>query len=75
MSIKDDVKYVKAELSGDEKILESAFKIEELYKKYKFVIWGIVVALILAFAGKTGMDAIYDAKLADANKAFSHYRW
>ncbi len=70
MSIKDDVSYVKKELSGDEKILESAFKIEELYKKYKFVIWGVVAALILTFAGKTGMDAMHEAKLADANKAF-----
>ena len=70
MSIKDDVKYVKTELSGDEKILESAFKIEELYKKYKFVIWGVVAALIFGFAGKTGMDAMHEAKLADANNAF-----
>jgi hypothetical protein len=70
VSIQDDVKFVKKELSGDEKILESAFKIEELYKKYKFVIWGVVVMLILAFAGKTGMDAMYEAKLADANNAF-----
>ncbi len=70
MSIQDDVKFVKKELSGDEKILESAFKIEELYKKYKFVIWGVVATLILAFAGKTGMDAMHEAKLSDANKAF-----
>ena len=70
MSIQDDVKFVKKELSGDEKILESAFKIEELYKKYKFVIWGVVVALILVFAGKTAMDAMHEAKLAEANQAF-----
>jgi hypothetical protein len=70
VSIKDDVNYVKKELSGDEKILESAFKIEELYKKYKFVIWGVVVALILVFAGKTAMDAMHEAKLAEANQAF-----
>jgi hypothetical protein len=70
VSIQDDVKFVKKELSGDEKILESAFKIEELYKKYKFVIWGVVAVLIFAFAGKTGMDAMHEAKLADANKAF-----
>ena len=70
MSIKDDVNYVKKELSGDEKILESAFKIEELYKKYKFVIWGAVAVIILGFAGKTGMDAMHEAKLADANRAF-----
>jgi len=70
VSIQDDVKYVKRELSGDEKILESAFKIEEIYKKYKFVIWGVVAALILSFAGKTAMDAMHEAKLAEANQAF-----
>ncbi len=70
MSIQDDVKFVKKELSGDEKILESAFKIEELYKKYKFLIWGAAVVLILSFVGKTAMDAMKEAKFADANKAF-----
>ena len=70
MSIQDNVNYVKKELSGDEKVLESALKIETLYKKYKFVIWGVVAALILSFAGKTVMDAMHEAKLADANSAF-----
>ena len=70
MSIKDDVNYVKKELSSDEKVLESAFRIEELYKKYKFIIWGVVAAVILFFAGKAAMDAMHEAKLADANKAF-----
>ena len=70
MSIKDDVNYVKKELSGDEKILESAFKIEEIYKKYKFVIWGIVVAIILLFAGSSVMDSMKEAKLNEANSAF-----
>lgn len=70
MSIQDDVKFVKRELSGDEKILESAFRIEEIYRKYKFVIWGVVAALILFFAGKTAMDAMHEAKLAEANQAF-----
>jgi len=70
VSIKDDVKYVKKELSGDEKILESAFKIEELYKKYKLIIWALVVAIILLFIGSTAMDAMKQAKLEDANSAF-----
>ncbi len=65
-----DIADIKKELSGDEKILESAFKLETLYKKYKFVIWGIVVALILLFAGKTAMEAIKQAKLEEANSAF-----
>ncbi len=70
MSIKDDVKYVEKSLSGDEKVLESVFKIEEFYKKYKFVVWGTVAALILFFAGKVAMEAMHEAKLEDANKAF-----
>ncbi len=70
MSIQDDVKYVEKSLSGDEKVLESVFKIEEFYKKYKFVVWGTVAALILFFAGKVAMEAMHEAKLADANKAF-----
>ena len=70
MSIQDDVKYVKSELSSDEKILESAFKLEELYKKYKLLIWGTVAAVVLFFVGSTAMEAIRDARLADANNAF-----
>ncbi|UPT77865.1 hypothetical protein MN086_01660 [Sulfurovum sp. XGS-02] len=70
MSIKDDVNYVKRELSGDEKVLESAFKLESLYKKYKFHLWGAIVVLILFFGGQTVMSALHEAKLEKANEAF-----
>jgi hypothetical protein len=70
VSIQDDVKYVKKELSGDEKVLESAFKIEEFYKKYKIIIWAAVAATILLFVGMTVMDAMKQSKLEDANNAF-----
>ncbi len=70
VSIKDDVNYVKKELSGDEKVLESAFKLESLYKKYKFQLWGVVVALILFFGGQGVMTAMHEAKLVKANEAF-----
>lgn len=69
MSIKDDVNYVKTELSGDEKILESAFKLETLYKKYKTVIWGAGAAAILIFAVSAGMEALHQSRLASANQA------
>jgi len=65
-----DIADVKKELSSDEKLLESAFKLETLYKKYKFAIWGIAAVLFLAFVGKTGMEAMHEAKLEEANKAF-----
>jgi hypothetical protein len=70
VSIKDDVNYVKKELSGDEKVLESAFKLETLYKKHKFKIWGVVIALIVFFAGNAIQESMHEAKLVKANEAF-----
>jgi hypothetical protein len=70
VSIKDDVNYVKKELSGDEKVLESAFKLETLYKKHKFKIWGVAVALVLFFGGKAIQESIHEAQLKTANEAF-----
>jgi len=69
VSIKDDVNYVKTELSSDEKVLESAFKLESLYKKYKMVIWGVAGALLLFFVVSTGMEALRQSKLEAANQA------
>jgi len=70
VSIKDDVKYVKTELSGDEKVLESAFKLESLYKKYKFIIWGVAGAVLLFFIAQTVMVSVKQSRLEDANNAF-----
>ena len=61
---------VKRELSGDEKVLESAFKLETLYRKYKLIIWTVIIGLILFFVGKTVMQSMHEAKLEEANQAF-----
>lgn len=70
MSIKDDVNYVKKELSGDEKVLESAFKLETLYKKHKIKIWAVAVALVVFFGGKAIQQTMHASQLATANEAF-----
>ncbi len=70
MSIKDDVKYVEKSLSSDEKLLESTFKLEALYKKHKFKIWAVIAAIVLYFAGQAVMTEMKEAKLAKANEAF-----
>jgi len=70
VSIKDDVNYVKKELSGDEKVLESAFKLETLYKKHKFKIWGVAIALVVFFGGNAIQETMHKAHLAKANDAF-----
>jgi len=61
---------VKQELSSDEKVLESAFKLETFYKKNKFAIWGVIGAMIVFFAGKAVTQAIEEARLEAANKAY-----
>ena len=70
MSIKDDVKYVEKSLGSDEKLLESTFKLEALYKKHKFKIWAVIAALVLYFAGQAVMTEMHEAKLSKANEAF-----
>ena len=61
---------VKKELSSDEKVLESAFKLETLYKKHKIKIWAVVIGLLLFFGGRAALQAVKEAKLAAANEAF-----
>jgi outer membrane protein assembly factor BamD (BamD/ComL family) len=70
VSIKDDVNYVKKELSGDEKVLESAFKLETLYKKHKFKLWGVAIALVVFFGGRAIQETMHEAQLEKANEAF-----
>ena len=70
MNIADAGREIKKELSGDEKVLESAFKLETLYKKHKFKLWGVVIALVVFFGGTAIQENMHEAKLAKANEAF-----
>ncbi len=69
MSLKDEIEYVKAELSGDEKVLESAFKLENFYKKHKKKLWTVAAVAVLALIGKTGADMWKETRLEAANAA------
>lgn len=61
---------VKKELSGDEKVLESAFKLETYYKKYKIAIWGLASVVVVFFVGSAVMTSMHKSKLHEANEAF-----
>ena len=61
---------VKKELSGDEKVLESAFKLETLYKKHKLKLWGLLIALLVFFGGGAIQESMHEAQLEKANEAF-----
>ena len=61
---------VKRELSGDEKVLESAFKLETYYNKYKAIIWVVIVGLVLFFITRAVMTSMHESNMIEANKAF-----
>jgi len=69
MSFKDDVKFVKDELSSDEKVLESVFKLESLYKKHKKKILSLLVVTVVGFGGVVTTNMIKESNLNSANNA------
>jgi hypothetical protein len=60
---------VKKELSGDEQMLASAFKIEKIYKQHKFKIFAVVGLAVAYFAGTAIMDNMAQQKREAANSA------
>ncbi|MBL0721526.1 MAG: hypothetical protein JJV88_02975 [Sulfurovum sp.] len=69
MNIKDNVNYVKSELTADEKVLESAFRVENIYRKYKILIWSVVGILVIGGGSAVALDIINTSKLDNANNA------
>jgi len=74
VSLKDDVRFVKEELSSDEKLLESAFRLERLYKKHRSKILAVVAILVLGVGGKALYGAYRDYRLEQANDALAALR-
>ena len=69
MGLKDEIKYVKDELSSDEKLLENAFKLERFYKKHKLKLWTAMAAVILLAGGSSLYKVWQDYRLGRANDA------
>lgn len=61
---------VKKELSGDEQMLASAFKVEKLYKKHKLKIFAVVGITIAYFAGTAIVENMAQEKRETANTAY-----
>lgn len=47
MGVQKNLDFIKNELSSDEKIIENAFRLELLYKRYKYIIWGVVGVVVI----------------------------
>ena len=71
MSLKDNIDYVKKEISTEESFMESFFKIEKFYKKYKSTIISIAAVAIVGTIGYYISNYINLQNKIEANKAFN----
>ncbi len=69
LKFSETIDEVKKELSSDEQILASAFKLEKFYKKHKFKLFAVVGLAIAYFGGTAIMEAIAQGKRESANSA------
>ena len=70
VSIKENVDFIKEELSSEEKFLESSVKAERFYKKHKTKIITLVAVLLLSFIGTKISDYIQLQNKIKANEAY-----
>ena len=71
MSIKENVDYVKTELSSEEKFLENFVRSERFFKKYKTLIFAFVAIIIVAPIGILIKNKIDESNKFEANIAFN----
>lgn len=73
MSLKDNVGYLKDELSSEEKFLENFVKSERFFKKNKTLIITILAILVIGIVGYTAKKAIDSSNKYDANITLSQF--
>jgi len=71
MSLKENVEYIKDEISSEEKFFESFFKLEKFYKKYKYLIILVVVGTLGYFITSSVMGYINEQNTIKANNAYN----
>ncbi|WP_198304931.1 hypothetical protein [Arcobacter vandammei] len=73
MSIKDDVNYIKNELSNEEKLLEGFVKGERFFKKYKNLFFALIIVIILGSIFYFIKNSLDEANRYEANTLLSNY--
>jgi len=68
LSIKDELNMVKEELNSEEKFFEKAVMTEKFVKKYKKLMIGSVVAIVVLVGSNIIYTANQNAKVKEANK-------
>jgi len=71
LSIKNDIKMVKEELTSEEKFFEKSVITERFIKKYKNLIIGSIIVIMLLVTAKIGYDANKESTIESANVALN----
>jgi tetratricopeptide (TPR) repeat protein len=71
MSLKENVDYIKQEISNEEKFFESFFKVEKFWKKYKLIIIITIVGVLGYFISNGVMNYIEEQNDIKANIAYN----
>ncbi|QKF68304.1 hypothetical protein AVENP_2823 [Arcobacter venerupis] len=71
MSIKENVDYVKSELTSEEKFLENFVKGERFFKKYKTLIIAFIVIIVIGIIAFFIKNNIAESNKIEANIAFN----
>ena len=71
MSLKENVKFLKEEISTEEKFFEGFFKLEKVWKKYKIVLIGGISIIAIAFIGTSVNSYLETQNKIKANTAFN----
>jgi hypothetical protein len=71
LNISETIKEAKKELSSDEQMLASAFKLEKFYKKHKLKLFAVVGIATLYFGGTALNNYMTHQKLLAANEALA----
>jgi hypothetical protein len=70
LNISDTLNEAKKELSNDEQMLASAFKLEKLFKKHKIKIYSVLTIATIYVVGTAIVNNIAEQKLVTANSAY-----
>jgi len=71
VSLKENIDYVKEEISTQESFMENFFKIEKFYKKYKSAIIVVIAVAIVGVIGYYVSNYITLQNKIESNKAFN----
>ncbi len=71
MSMKENVDFIKQELTTEEKFLEGTIKVERFWKKYKLLIIGVAIIIVAAVGGINYKKSVDASNKIAANEAMN----